>query len=123
MKIKDVISFISKHVPFKFYANDFPRNDNGNCGFVRIDGGDAPDIYVVGLKSPSVQIVIRHEDGNKAEEIAGEIWSLFHGKEHYRIGSTKVYFSSCDQSEPIYIGTDKNHRTIYSINVTCKISD
>lgn len=123
MKVQDVISFISQYVPFKFYANDFPRNDNGNCGFVRVNGGLQPDIYILGLKSPSIQVVIRHKQANKAEELARSIWDLFHGKEHYYIGSTKVYFSSCDQSEPVYLGTDNNDRTLYSINVTCKVCD
>lgn len=123
MKISEVISFIKQNVPFQFYANAFPSEDKGDCGFVRFNGGQAPDKYVLGLKTPSVQIVIRHKDGSEAERIAQDVWDLFNGKEHFNIGSTKVYFTSCDQSEPIYLDKDKHGRTIYSINVTCKVSE
>jgi hypothetical protein len=123
MKLQDVISFIQANVPFRYYANDFPKTEHEDCGFVRVESGSPPDKYILGLKSPSIQVVIRHERGREAERISQEVWKLFHGKEHFMIGGTKVYFSSCDQSEPIFLDRDKNGRTIYSINVTCKISE
>lgn len=117
MKIEDVISFISASVPFSYYANTFPATKK-NCGFVRVESGGNPHDYILGLKSPSIQVVIRHEKGSEAERISKEIWNLFHGKEHFTIGTTKIKFASCDQSEPIYLDTDKNGRTMYSINVS-----
>jgi len=120
MVIKDVIEFIQQHVPFRYHATEFPKNQGHDCGFVRIEAGSPPDIYIVGLKSPSIQVAIRHDSGSEAERIAKEIWNLFHGKSHFYIGETKVYFTKCDQSEPIYLGKDNNGRTMYSINVSCK---
>ena len=122
MKVMDVINHVNTHVPLKYFANEFPEAAN-DCGVVRIDGGDSPDIYSVGLKSPSIQVLIRHKNGEEAERLAKEIWKLFHAKSHYYIASTYVYFSRCDQSEPVYIGLDKNNRTIYSINVSCKVRE
>lgn len=123
MRIEEVISFIHQYVPFKFYANEFPNEANQDCGFVRFNDGQPPDIYIVGFKTPNIQIVVRHKKGDEASRVAKNIWQLFHGKEHYKIGSSKVFISYCDQSEPIYVGKDKNNRTIYSINVTCKIRE
>lgn len=121
MKLEDVVSFVNETVPFPFYANDFPKSEKEDCGFVRIEGGAPPDKYILGLKSPSIQIVVRHERGSEAERIANEVWKLFHGKEHFMIGDSKIYFTSCDQSEPIHMDKDKNGRTIYSVNVSCKL--
>lgn len=121
MKVQDVISFVQSNVPFQYYANDFPKTDNEDCGFVRVEAGNPPDIYILGLKSPSVQIVVRHEKGSEAERISQAIWKLFHGKEHFTVGASKIQFSSCDQSEPIFLDRDKNGRAIYSINVSCKV--
>jgi hypothetical protein len=123
MNVQDVITFVSQNVPFKYYPNQFPKSDNEDCGFVRLDGGQSPGNYILGLKTPSIQIVVRHQKGSEAERISKDIWNLFHGKEHFTIGNAKVYFSSCDQSEPIFLDKDNNGRTIYSINVTCKISE
>ncbi|WP_033829098.1 minor capsid protein [Bacillus andreraoultii] len=123
MRIEEVVSFINQSVPFRLYANEFPNEAKNDCGYVRFNDGQPPDIYIVGFKTPSIQIVIRHERGDEAERIAKDIWNLFHAKEHYEIGSTKVFLSYCDQSEPIYVGKDKNGRTIYSINITCKVRD
>ncbi|MDC3413962.1 minor capsid protein [Terrihalobacillus insolitus] len=122
MKVMDVITFVSSNVPFQYFPNEFPESAN-DCGVVRIEGGQNPDIYTVGLKSPSIQVLIRHKKGEEAERLANDIWSLFHAKSHYEIGSTFIYFSSCDQSEPVFVGKDKNDRTIYSVNVSCKTSD
>lgn len=121
MYVQDVIDFIKQFVPFKFYGNDFPRNDNGNCGFVRVDGGGSPDLYIIGIKTPSIQIVVRHDKASEGERLSKDIWKLFHGKTHYQIGQAQVKFSMCDQSEPIFVGVDNAGRTIYSINVTCKV--
>jgi hypothetical protein len=121
MRIEDVVSFVGASVPFKYYANDFPRKSEDNCGFVRVEGGSPPDKYIIGITSPSIQIVIRHKSGKEAERISHDVWNFFHGKEHFMIGDSKVKFASCDQSEPIYIGVDNNERTIYSVNVTCKV--
>lgn len=123
MRIADVIEFIQKHVTIPLFSNEFPRSYKKDCGFVRIEAGSPPDIYIVGLKTPSIQIVVRNEEGEEAERISKEIWNLFHGKAHFFMGETKVYFAKCDQSEPIYIGLDDNRRTLYSINVTCKTYD
>jgi hypothetical protein len=122
MKVSDVISYVSQAVSLPLYPNEFPESAN-NCGVVRVEGGQAPDLYINGLKSPSIQFLVRHAKGSEAERISQEIWKLFHDKTHYSIGSTYLYVSKCDQSEPIYVGKDKNDRTIYSINVSCKTSD
>lgn len=123
MIVKDVIEYVQSNIPFKYYANEFPKNENKDCGIVRIEGGSAPSVYIDGLKSPTIQIIVRHESGNDAERISKTIWNLFHNKAHYSIGNTKVYFSWCEQSEPIYLSKDNNGRTLYSINVACKIYD
>lgn len=88
---------------------------------VRIEGGQAPDTYVVGLAFPGIQILIRHPSGKEAEHISRGISTLFHGKCHFLLGPTFVYCASCEQSAPIFVGKDANGRTIYSINVLCKI--
>lgn len=122
MNLEAVIGFIQKQVPFKYYTNEFPKTDNGDCGFVRFNDGEPPDLYLVGLITPSLQIVIRHESGKEAEKIATELWQLFHAKEHYKIEDNYVHISMCDQSTPVYVGRDNNDRTIYSINVTMKVT-
>lgn len=123
MRLEDVISFVQSHVPFKYYANEFPNSAKDDCGFIRFNEGQPPNLYLIGFKTPSIQIVIRHKSMEEAETLANRIWNLFHGKEHYEIGNTKVFVSYCDQSEPIFLGKDNNGRTIYSINITCKIRE
>jgi hypothetical protein len=123
VKVEEMIAFINENVPFDYYGNEFPKAANDNCGVVRVDGGGTPDLYTVGLKNPSVQVIIRHRKAIDAETISQDVWNLFHAKEHYDVGNTKVYISMCDQSEPLYIGKDENNRTIYSINLTCKTFD
>lgn len=120
MKVEEFISFLKDNIPFDYYGNEFPKAANDNCGFVRIDGGGTPDLYTVGLKTPSVQIVVRHKKAAEAESLSQTIWTFFHAKEHYDVGNTKVYVSICDQSEPLHLDKDENGRTIYSINFTCK---
>jgi len=121
MKIKDVVIHVKDFVSFDFYANKFPRNAEDNCGFIRLEGGGDPHLYIPGFKSSGIQIVIRHKDAQEAERIANEVWAMFHGKTHYMIGDTKVFVSMCDQSEPIGLGEDKNERIIFSVNVSCRI--
>lgn len=121
MKIENVIEFISQNVPLKLYANEFPKTDNGDCGFVRFNDGEPPDLYIVGLYSPSIQIVIRQDSGQEADKVSTEIWKLFHAKEHFFIGDSKVFISMCDQSTPVYVGRDNNDRTLYSVNVSMKV--
>lgn len=123
MNIEAAIGFIKQRVPFQYYTNDFPKTDNGNCGFVRFNDGAPPDLYLVGLTSPSMQIAIRHESGREAEKIANEIWKLFHAKAHFYIEDTYVHIAMCDQSMPVYVGTDGNDRSVYSINVSMKVTD
>lgn len=123
MRVQEVIDFLSSHVPNQYIANEFPDNAKDDCGVVRVDGGDSPDIYVTGFKSPSIQVLIRNRKAGEAERQAIEIWNLFHGKTHYKIGNSIVHLSRCDQSEPVYIMRDKNGRTIYSVNVSCKVSE
>lgn len=120
MKIKDVVLFVRSTVDFDFYANKFPRSAKNNCGFIRLEDGGEPHLYIPGFKSSGFQIAIRHESEEEAERIANELWALFHGQTHYKIGNTLVYVSMCDQSEPIYIGVDENGRTVFSINVSCR---
>lgn len=122
MNIEDVRNYVQQHVPFTYYINEFP-NSSSDCGFVRFNDGQPPNIYIVGLKTPSIQFGIRHKNLREAERIAKKIWELFHGKSHYYIGSTFIYVSYCDQSESIYVGKDENGRANYSVNVTCKIRE
>lgn len=121
MRVDQIISFLAHHTTLSFYANQFPASSPDACGVVRIEGGQASDKYVIGLASPSLQLLIRHPSGKEAEHISWGISTFFHGKEHFIIGTTMVYFASCDQSAPIFVGKDTNGRTIYSINVSCKI--
>lgn len=123
MKVVDVISYLNQYVPFKYFANEFPESAKDNCGVVRVEGGDAPDIYSVGIKSPSIQVLIRHKNVEQAESIAKQVWELFHANEHYSIASTYVFLSRCDQSEPVYVGLDKNNRAVYSVNISCKVRE
>lgn len=120
MKIVDVVTHINKAISFDFYANKFPRKANDNCGYARIEGGGSPNLYLPGFKSSGIQVFVRHENTQEAERLANEVWTLFHNKTHYMIGDSKVFVSMCDQSEPIYVGEDKNERSIFSINVSCR---
>lgn len=120
MKTEAFIEFINAYFPFEYFGNEFPKAAKDDCGVVRISGGGSPDLYTVGLKTPSVQIIVRHKKAGEAETLAQDIWTFFHAKEHYNVGNTKVYVSMCDQSEPLNLGKDENGRSIYSINLTCK---
>lgn len=120
MKVAELANYIKDAVDYDFYTNDFPVKAKDNCGFVLLDGGESPNVYIPTMKSTGFQVMIRHKDQAVGELIANEVWVLFHGKDHYEIGSDHVYVSMCRQSEPIYIGEDKNGRSLFSINVTCR---
>lgn len=118
MKVQDVMQYLSSNVPFQYYPNEFPDMSRQDCGVVRMEDGGVPNIYIVKLSSPSVQVLIRHESGQEAERVSYDIWNHFHGKEHFQIGLTQVAFSQCNQSQPVFLRTDNNGRTIYSVNIT-----
>lgn len=119
MKIAELAAYIQEAVDLVVYANNFPVKAEDNCGFVRIEGGGEPNIYVP-IKTSGFQIMIRNKSDESGEAIANAVWRLFHSKEHYVIGSEYIYVSMCNQSEPIYIGDDKNGRALFSINVSCR---
>ena len=118
MGIEELITYASQYVPIPLYANDFPTKAKGNVGFVRLEGGQPPHMYIEGLRYPAAQIMIRHEDERTAEKIAYQVWDTFNAKSNYMIGLTHVRLSTCDQSIPIYVGADNNGRTLYSINIS-----
>ena len=123
MNMKQLIGYIRGQMRFDFYANEFPRSVKTDCGFVRLEGGTPPDIYIPNFRTTGIQILIRHKDVEQATILAKEIWDLFHAKEHYYIGDYEIKLSACNQPEPIYVGTDKNERTIFSVNITCHYVD
>lgn len=123
MLVEDVIKFVSLHIPMTYHSNEFPKNSNDDVGIVRLDGGSAPDPNIGAISSPSIQVLIRNKKGGEAERIANEVWRLFHDKQKYLIGDTLVHNSQCIQSVPVYVGQDNNGRTIYSVNVSCYVSE
>ncbi|GEK57122.1 hypothetical protein CHL76_02205 [Marinococcus halophilus] len=120
MKVMDVIQHLQDVKPFDYYANDFPHSA-GNCAFVRFNEGGAPNAYLLELANPNLQIAVRHKRGSEAERISYDIFDYLNGKFHFEMGDTYVYSMLAQQSEPIYVGTDDNGRTIYSLNIACKV--
>lgn len=120
MNVMEILQYVKKIEPIDTYTNRFP-NSAGDCAFVRLNEGGAPNKYMSKLLSPSVQYVIRHKSASEAERISSKIWEHFHNRSHFEIGGSYVYSSTNEQAQPIYLDQDDNGRTIYSINVTCKL--
>ncbi|WP_163530887.1 minor capsid protein [Halobacillus ihumii] len=120
MEVAEVISYMETVESIDYYANQFPERAN-DCAVVRVEGGEPPNHYIIGLTSPNIQIIVRHRQASEAERIAKKIWKHFHGREHFEIGSSYVYGTFAEQSEPIYLDHDDNGRSIYSINIACKV--
>ena len=118
MGIEELINYVNQYVTIPLYANDFPKKAKGDCGFVRLEGGGAPHMYIDGLTYPSMQVMIRHEDEQAASIEAQQVWDTFNNKSNFMIGATRVRFASNGQSVPIYVGKDESGRTLYSVNVS-----
>lgn len=122
MKIQDLKTYLEANFNYTFYPNGFPEESKSDCGFVKLTGGSL-DKYVKGIATVSFQVMVRSKHPANGEIKSQEIFDHFHGKEYFNIGSTFVSFSLPDQSIPIVLGTDDNDRTLYSVNITCKLKN
>lgn len=114
MRLDDLIDFLEAKVPYTYYKNSFPSAASDNCAYIRLTGGEKT--RKSGIKEPSLQIVVRSDDVNVTEDISYRLFKKLTNLQEVKIGDESVVIIRCRNSSPMYIGTDENDRTIYSIN-------
>lgn len=117
ISINDVRTAVNSAAPYTYYANEFPTNAPDDCGYVRLFGGFGPSEWTP-KQRPTLQVVVRAKSGVTAEQRAWAVFTAFHRRLNWAIGTQKVSSSFADQSVPLYLGLDENNRPMYSINFT-----
>lgn len=119
LKPKAIADYLEKHIPYTYYANEFPVNSVDGSAIVRLTGGYPPSEWSP-RKQPSLQVIVRgrEEEAVQTENIADQIYGFLHQKKEFTVGNTSIRRCLADQSSPIYVGRDDNDRLLYSINFT-----
>lgn len=99
------------------WSVDYKTSD-GNYGAVYYDGGDMPDRNDLKGRHVNYQVVIQHEDFERAERIAFGVFDTIHGiigirTYHYDTPLFVQYIYA--ETEPMRIGVI-NDRMLYTIN-------
>lgn len=117
IKINDLIDWVNAAVPLTYFINDFPATAPDHCGFVRIVPGEALSSWVP-IPRPDFQVVVRaaQDHDEQAEDIANKLLATLHGRDGGMLSGYKLIHCRAEQSAPFYIGTDDNHRPLYSVN-------
>lgn len=113
MRTIDLINVIKAAAPFTYYPNAFPATAADDCAVVRITGGAQPDFYT---GHPTAQVLVRAKTPATAESKAWDIYNAMNQREGFVVGATYVVYCTGQQSAPLFIGTDENVRTVYSVN-------
>jgi len=115
--ITELVAFVKSVVPYTYYPNEFPVSAEDNSGYVRIHSGTVPSQWT-SQRRPSIQIVVRGDNGPTSEKLANTIYEEFHRRRDCQIGDEHILAIFADQSAPLYLGLDDHHRVLYSINFT-----
>lgn len=117
IKLNDLIDWIESLVPHTYFSNDFPATSPDASAFVRIAPGEALNEWVT-IPRPDFQIVVRaaQQQDDQAEDIANNLIKTLHKYSGGYLSGYKLILCRAEQSAPFFIGTDDNHRPLYSIN-------
>lgn len=95
--------------------NDFAAEDPADCAYVRVVGGSEP-AATASIIYPGVQLMVRAEQPEIAEEQANRIFLALHGKREFQAGTVRVIHSLAKQNAPAYTGKDEQGRTLYLLH-------
>lgn len=117
--VAELKSNINAAVPYTYYANEFAAQSANDAAYVRITPGFKPSEWT-NIRKPSFQVVVRGAEANgpAAETKANAIWTYYHGKRDFLVGTTRIIHCVADQSAPMYLGRDSANRPLYSVNFT-----
>ncbi|MDP5274352.1 minor capsid protein [Chengkuizengella axinellae] len=117
--IESLTEYLENEVTYNYFVNDFPSNSPDSSAFLRFEGGFTPSKWT-SFKRPSFQAIVRggKNEGKETEQKANEIYQFFHQRKEFEIEGYRIVICLADQSIPFPIGTDENHRPLYSVNFT-----
>ncbi|MDF2612543.1 MAG: hypothetical protein K0S71_329 [Clostridia bacterium] len=110
----DFVRFLKANTAARVYPLKFPTDAPDTCIIAEITGGTAPRGTV---SSAYVQIYVRALQAQEAERLAGNLITFLDRRTNSMIGDKQLVLSEAQQSEPQYVGTDENNRSLFSINV------
>lgn len=99
----------------QFVRHDFAAEDPADCTYVRVIGGSEP-AATASVLHPGVQLMVRAEQPEIAEEQANRIFRALHGKREFQAGTVRVIHSLAKQNAPVYTGKDEQGRTLYLLH-------
>lgn len=113
--------FLQTAVPsVSFVRNDFAAEDPADCTYVRVVGGSEP-AAAAAIIHPGLQLMVRAELADTAEEFANRIFQALHGLREFQVGPVRVIHSLAKQSAPAYSGKDEQGRTLYALQLVWTI--
>ncbi len=113
VRVIDLMNVIKENINYTYYPNAFPATAVDDVATVTMTGGGVPN---KNIQFPSFQVLVRAKSPVVAEAKAQEIFDHFNIATNFNVGNSHVIFCEAQQSTPLYIGTDDNGRSIYSVN-------
>jgi Bacteriophage minor capsid protein len=83
-------------------------------------GGQAPDVDLIGVENPTIQLISRGENYSEAMTLARAAYAVLHGLTNTDIGDAYVMFCAAVQP-PQMIGQDENNNYEISCNYSLKV--
>ncbi len=118
--VNELKASVEAAVPYTYYVNEFLATGADNSAYVRITGGYAPSQWTPQLR-PTFQVVVRAKTAVLAEATALAIWTAYHQRRSFSIGTQRIVATFADQPAPLYLGVDDNNRALYSVNFTARL--
>lgn len=111
--LMEFVRYIKTNTGECVYPIKFPTDAPDTCLIVEFTGGTAPRGSVSTLY---VQITVRAPNTQGGELIAGQLNDFLDKLTNTTIGAKQLILSEAQQSEPQYVGTDENGRSLFSIS-------
>jgi len=97
-----------------------PDSEARNCITIKPTGGLAPDVDLIGITNPTVQILGRGATISEAMALSQAAYNILHGLANTDIGDNYIMFCEALQ-EPTAIGQDDNNNFEISCNYLLKV--
>ncbi len=123
MLIDDIASYLQTEGVGTVGTDIFKANQPANpvkCLTILPTGGLEPDVDIIGIKNPTIQILARGENFTEAMDMAQDAYGALHGLANETLGDTYVMFCKALQ-EPTAIGQDDNNNYEISCNYLLKV--
>jgi Bacteriophage minor capsid protein len=110
----ELVNLLEVGVGGEFFPLRFPSDSPDACSQVEITGGTAIN---GGVGRMNVQVISRDVHPANAEQLATNIRSYLNDKADFLISeNVQVVLVKPQNPVPLYIGTDKNQRHLFSMN-------